>query len=357
MSKREKIVLFVSLHIVGWLIFFFAPFITYPLGLEFEFPRLVMQVVFIILMLALFYSNYFIFIPRYLEKRKIAAYFLILISIIILLSYFVDRFFLDFVRPNFDGFSGAGPPPVFDQGHGPKPPEQMPIGNIFKGVTFFSVAALVSLGIKMTAEWFRTENVKRELENDKLKAELSALKAQINPHFFFNVMNNIASLARKKSDDTEHYIIKLSELMRYNLNDLTHEKVPLVSEIDFIKAYIEIQYLRVPSCNKVEFAIPTSLSGIYIAPMLLFPFVENAFKYGVNYEQDNIIRILVKLEGNSLVFHSENAITPSSGEVSTGMGIENARKRLELIYGKKYHLDISDKNRIFSVRLVIHEII
>lgn len=360
MSYKKKSALFISLHIVAWLIFFFAPFITYPLGFEFEIPRLFMQSVFMILMLSLFYSNYFILIPKFLEKRKIIVYFLILSAIIIVLSYIVDRIFIDFIKPTITDFKDAGPPPLIDHehghGHGPKPLERMPKGNIFTGVTFFSVAAILSLGVKMTSEWFHAENVKQELENDKLKAELSALKAQVNPHFFFNVMNNIASLARKKSDDTEHYIIKLSELMRYNLNDLTQEKVPLISEIDFIKTYIEIQYLRVPVCNKVEFSTPHSMIGIFIAPMLLFPFVENAFKYGVNYEADNTIRIQVKLENKSLVFTSENAITQNSSAISTGVGIENTRKRLELIYGKKYQLDISEENRIFSVRLTIFDI-
>jgi LytS/YehU family sensor histidine kinase len=248
-----------------------------------------------------------------------------------------------------------GRPPM-EQGHPPMefrhgPPSFDP----FRGLIIYTIIFMISTGIKMTIEWFKNDLQKRELENDKLSAELSMLKAQINPHFFFNVLNNICSLARSKSEETETYIIKLSQLMRYNIYEQKEDKVLLKKEVQFIEDYIDIQKMRLINTVEVVFNKTGNLNHYHIELMLLFPFIENAFKYGISYEVNSKITINLSVGQDSLVFSVFNTIHKSIDSIphekDKGIGLQNVLKRLSLLYADKHEISINNNDEEFSVLL------
>jgi LytS/YehU family sensor histidine kinase len=242
--------------------------------------------------------------------------------------------------------------------HG-RPPMQFhrdPISfDPFRGLIIYTIIFIISTGIKMTIEWFKNDLQKRELENDKLSAELSMLKAQINPHFFFNVLNNICSLARSKSEETETYIIKLSQLMRYNIYEQKEDKVLLKKEVQFIEDYIDIQKMRLINTVEVVFNKTGNLNHYHIEPMLLFPFIENAFKHGISYEVNSKITINLSVGQDSLVFSVFNTIHKSIDSIphekDKGIGLQNVLKRLSLLYADKHEISINNNDEEFSVLL------
>ena len=164
------------------------------------------------------------------------------------------------------------------------------------------MAFALSSSVRITMEWFKNERQKKEMEAEKLSSELAFLKSQVNPHFLFNILNNICSLARKKSDETENAIIKLSQIMRYMLQDSKDEKVSLDKEVEYLQSYIELQRLRLPEAVKIDFSTEGRTGLCSIEPLLLIPFVENAFKHGVSYQDSSEIKIRLVCRGQSISF-------------------------------------------------------
>ncbi len=342
-----NILLFVFIHSIVWVLLIIAPFLAFPLSLDIDTGKLALNILFVCFLAATFYLNYFFLIPRFLTRRKILLFILFALAICFLFAISLDSlikiFLLDF-RPE--------PNPI----HNPEfaPTNKMEPNGLMKGIPF-AIIIILSTGFRMTQEWLKSDTKEKELENDKLKSELAALKAQINPHFFFNVMNSLCSLARKKSDDTETYIIKLSELLRYNLNDLSPDKVLVSKELSFIKNYIDIQHLRIPSLEPVEIVVNGNADSVSIEPMLLFPFVENAFKHGGGVGQPLIVKLRLDVMDDSFLFLVENSVSPSRNSLidpdSFGIGQQNIKRRLELLYKNKYILDIKNENNLYSVSL------
>jgi sensor histidine kinase YesM len=193
-------------------------------------------------------------------------------------------------------------------------------------------------------------NKEREAEN--LKSELSFLRSQISPHFMFNVINNIVALARKKSDLVEPSLIKLSSLMRYFLYESNAEKVPLDKEVEYLESYISLQQQRFGKNVSIHLEA-SNIDGNYeIEPMLLIPFVENAFKHGALYKGSTIIKLHVK-EGQ-LQFSVSNPYDEMSNEIkdeTSGIGLVNVQRRLNLLYNKRHCLLIAKKDGQFLVSL------
>ncbi len=294
----------------------------------------------ILLIAGYFYLNYFLLIPKLLFQKKILLYILFLLAgltVILLLSqtYF---YFLEIVikhRTFHHRFFGR---------------------SFFMPLTPSLVAFAVSSSIKITGEWFINQRQKQEMEAEKLSSELAFLKSQINPHFLFNILNNICSLARKKSDETENAIIKLSRIMRYMLQDSKNEKVELEMEIEYLQSYIELQRLRISDQVKIDFAIEGKTNTIMLEPLLLIPFVENAFKHGVSYLENSEIKICLKADVNNLFFRIENKILRSGKEtipLESGIGLKNVIRRLELLYPEKHRLSITDHGEQYIVELII----
>jgi two-component system LytT family sensor kinase len=202
----------------------------------------------------------------------------------------------------------------------------------------------------------QTERRNKEIEHEKLQTELSFLKAQINPHFLFNTLNNIYSLAADRSDQTAAAVMKLSNIMRYVLNEAKNDFVPLEKEIEFTSHYIQLQKIRITDKTTVDFSIQGDAAGKQISPLLFLPFIENAFKYGVSTRELSPIHILLKIDDASVhleVTNDKHLGSTLKSANNTGIGINNTRRRLELIYHNRYSLETSSSEKNFSVNLKI----
>jgi len=206
--------------------------------------------------------------------------------------------------------------------------------------------------------WFKEERLRRLLEGEKLKAELSALKHQIHPHFLFNTLNSLYGLAYENDDeDTAEGIAKLSHLMRYMIYEARDEFVPLVKEISYIKNYVDLQKLRLSSENEVLFEVKGIAGNKKIAPLIFIPFIENAFKYGLSTVQASCVKVGLEIQEASIIFTTENTISKSRAQLEQpykGIGLSNVKKRLELLYSDAYHLDMSSQDGKFFVQLILH---
>jgi len=213
---------------------------------------------------------------------------------------------------------------------------------------------VVAFAYRLLLLWFQQEKIRKELENQKLQAELSFLKMQVNPHFLFNALNNIYSLAvMEKSKKTGDSIMKLSDLMRYVLYEKedAENKVSLIKEIRHINSYIDLEKLRHPGDIYINFSIEGEVGDKRVAPLLLFPLIENACKHGILTDQHKPVTIQLQVADHSLDFCIENYINSYQKDKIGGIGIQNVQKRLELLYGKACKLDIKESDEKFVVNL------
>ncbi|QRR00141.1 sensor histidine kinase [Dyadobacter sandarakinus] len=208
-----------------------------------------------------------------------------------------------------------------------------------------SVSSLISILIQAT-------NRLHKVENDQLQAELRQLKAQIQPHFLFNTLNSIYALAIRNDERTADTIVQLSEFLRYIIRDSNQEHVALVTELNYINNYIGLQKARLRDAVQVDYRLDGDTNGFQIAPLILFSFIENAFKYGVNPEEDSPIGIHIKISENGLhLLVRNNKVQVSQLEASTGIGLKNTKERLRLIYPGMHELTIDDTDKQFQVNL------
>mgnify|MGYP005755034047 FL=1 len=229
---------------------------------------------------------------------------------------------------------------------------------IRSGINISYVVAITTI-IALLKIWYRHQKAAQHLTQDKLEAELKVLKAQIHPHFLFNTLNSLYSLTLKKSDNAPDVVLKLSSLMDYMLYDANATKVPLEKELAYIKNYVALEQMRYGSRVDVKLTESGSMAGKQIAPMLLLPFVENAFKHGVTTETENAwVRIDVKVSDSKLALLVENCkchtkASSSTRDMASGIGLKNLQRRLELLYDGKYELEIEDEPEHYSAKLEI----
>jgi sensor histidine kinase YesM len=212
----------------------------------------------------------------------------------------------------------------------------------------FVIVLFCALLLKTNQRW-------RKLQQEKLETELSYLKAQINPHFLFNTLNSIYSLAIEKSDYTATAVVKLSGMMRYIISESHKNFVSLEKEVNYINDYIELQKFRLGGTVEIQYSLQGNYNRKEIAPLILITFVENAFKYGVNPEQHSKILVRIDIENDSLILAIENnKVTTSQEKIeASGLGISNTRNRLEMLYPGKYKLNINDGVEKFKVHLEV----
>ena len=213
-----------------------------------------------------------------------------------------------------------------------------------------------SIAYKAITDKVRFDNLARETVNENLKTELSLLRSQVSPHFMFNVLNNMVALSRKQSELLEPSLIKLSSLMRYMLYETGEQKVSLEKETEYLQSYIDLQKQRFGKKLSVNFNVLPADASYDIEPMLLIPFVENAFKHGTGMIEHAQIDIILSAEHNILKFTVRNKFDAASGEIkdsASGIGLANVSRRLELLYAHKHELMISRDNDTFNVLLKI----
>ncbi|WP_131537716.1 sensor histidine kinase [Pedobacter nototheniae] len=213
----------------------------------------------------------------------------------------------------------------------------------------------ISLSTSTVQRWQNTEQKVVKAEAEKATAELSFLKAQINPHFLFNTLNNIYTQSVINSKHTSESIMKLSNIMRYVTDDVTQDFVMLQDEIDCVRDYIELQRLRLAANAEINFNVQGKPEGQKIAPLIFMTFIENAFKYGVTKKEKTIININLSIEAEKITFSCNNKIyTHKSNLERTGIGIVNTRQRLEHLYPSRYNLTVSSNEGMFSVNLCVN---
>jgi LytS/YehU family sensor histidine kinase len=216
----------------------------------------------------------------------------------------------------------------------------------------------LSNAYRMIQDRIKEDRLQKEKENENLKTELSLLRSQVSPHFMFNIMNNMVALARKKSDILEPSLIKLSSLLRYMLYE-TDERVALQKEIEYLQSYIDLQKQRFGNNVMIKTCMEKVEDSFEIEPMLLIPFVENAFKHGTGLIENAEIDIELRTEKNRLSFSVRNKFNEASEEVkdkSSGIGLANVQRRLDLLYGNKHSLLITKQDGwfIISLQIVLH---
>ncbi|HEY4965559.1 MAG TPA: histidine kinase [Puia sp.] len=323
----------VIFHVLAWLSLFSLPLLSHresEQGLNWKAVLNMRSLVFNSSSVAFFYLNSLLLIPRFLNRKKIGIY------VILLMGLFVGYLNLLNLVPM--------------EGH----------KREYQQFFFFALFAYLFFWAMSTVYWFvadkiRTEQMLKEKENENLKTELSFLRSQVSPHFLFNVLNNMVAMARLKSDLLEPSLIRLSGLMRYMLYESDDASVTLLRETEYVNSYIELQKIRYAKslCIKVDM---DPGDNQLIEPMLLIPFIENAFKHGTGTVTDPVIDISLKISDGLIDFRVKNKFDPANEEIKdtvSGIGLPNVIRRLNLLYDQKHMLSINKENGWFTVSLQI----
>ncbi|HSD08493.1 sensor histidine kinase [Flavobacterium sp.] len=219
---------------------------------------------------------------------------------------------------------------------------------------FYLLIIAISTIIKTLSEFYDDQQNKLIAESQRTSTELNYLRKQTNPHFLFNSLNSIYSLAHKKSDLVPDAIVTLSEMMRYMLYETDNKTVLLEKEIDYIKNYIELQKLRLNNIENISINIHGNTKDKFIEPMLLISFIENAFKYGTDYKGTAYVKIVIKIEGDLFTFWIENKIENNKKDPdNSGIGLANIKNRLNLLYPNSHQLNLTSTNTNFTVHLTL----
>lgn len=289
-----------------------------------------------------FYLNYFILLDRYLFKRQTGTF--ILINLVLLAVVIWGNEAMKGVFMQMD----MKPPP--NDG-------KMPSKWFFWAFDTikFSVPVLVSIAVKTTMRWMRIESERKEAENIRLQSDLQNLKYQLQPHFFFNSLNNIYSLVDVSPEDAKKTIHTLGKLMRYLLYEADTERISLDREVDFLGKYIELMKLRSPENTVVTYQFPKGCANVEVAPLLFISLIENAFKHGISASFPSVLTFKMNVENGVLTFVTMNTNFPKSDDdkSGSGVGLENLRRRLELLYHGKHELttELKDDNFIATLKL------
>jgi two-component system, LytTR family, sensor kinase len=279
------------------------------------------------------------------------------------ISDFANKQIYSYITKNGNSEQVTGPP-VDKQGRIQRPPLRMrpriiiavPYAQIIGYMSSSLFMVFLSLGLRVLERQAKIEKMQEELGKAKLNAELALLKNQISPHFFFNTLNNIYSLSTINPDDSRTAILKLSKMMRYLLYDSEDGDTKLSNEIELMTNYIELMKLRLDENYNLKVKFPEEYEDFRIPPLILIPFIENAFKHGVSFREDSFIDIFMSASENTIIFRSFNSIYSSAtgtGLESSGIGLNNVRKRLELLFPGKHDLQLNKTESTFEVLLKI----
>ncbi|HEY2583676.1 MAG TPA: sensor histidine kinase [Mucilaginibacter sp.] len=327
---------------IFWHVFFWVVTITFCLAFARNNTKmsvddlLVIFVLYGIINISLFYLNFAVLIPQFLDKKRYGIYAVSIVFAIVLyafIKYGTALIFKEYVLMRMKG-------------------QLTGLGHYFLSTVFTSLFFLfLSAVLKFTIDWFLNERIQRDLENQRLSAELAFLKSQINPHFLFNTLNSIYSLAYQHSETTPEAILKLSEIMRYMLYECNDNKVDLAKELQYLQNYIDLQKIRFGDKAYIDFKIEGKVENQQIVPLLLIAFIENAFKHGVANNPLMPIRMLIDVQESHLQFYLQNKKHTNNRDASGGIGLSNVKRRLNLLYRGKYNLDIRDEADIYTVEL------
>jgi two-component system, LytTR family, sensor kinase len=306
--------------------------------------------------LLLFYANVYWLIPVLFHKQKQKQFWLISISsltFLTILELTADIFYLTYISKLDSGL-------IIDN-YEDLPKGELKFDFVIWLMSIFIINAFywaLAFLYRFPNDWRRNERVKQQLIQDKLTAELDFLRAQINPHFLFNGINSIYHLIGSDDEEARRVLLQFSELLRYQLYECDDEYISLKNELNYIKNYIFLEKIRKGQDADIEVQLPgndilESLHGLKIAPLLLTPFLENTFKYLSNHteKKENRLRIQISVINDELIFFAENTVDTfaakkNKNKKASGIGLENVKRRLNMLYNEKQQLNISqDKNR------------
>ncbi|KDN56855.1 sensor histidine kinase [Flavobacterium seoulense] len=298
----------------------------------------------------LFYVNYFYLVPHLLLHKKYAAYLSIIFIAVVFFSWIKIYYFSPEFHhfPHQKLFDANGKEFIPEKRFLKKPP---PFFKFFPSL-FYLFVITISTIIKTLSEFYSNQQNKLISETRKTTSELNYLRKQTNPHFLFNALNSIYSLAYKKSDLVPDAIVTLSEMMRYMLYETDNKAVSLEKEINYIKNYIDLQKLRLNNIENIFINIHGDTRNKSIEPLLLISFIENAFKYGTDYKGKTFVKIKISIEDNILNFWIENRIENQIKDPNnSGIGLTNIKNRLNILYPNAHQLTITQTDNIYSVHL------
>ncbi len=292
--------------------------------------------------LTLFYTTSLVLIPGFSKSKKAWQFFILIAGLYFFLTvsetWIDNQFFIYYYSTFRESFHS-----------------QLTLNFAMNLIILVS-----ALGYGFTKNWLKSEKLKQTLKQEKLIAELNFLKSQINPHFLFNVLNMAFSSATCSGDEkTADIIEKLSGLMRYMLYDSNVDRVDLEKEVGFLTQYIDLQKMRLASeiPTMVNLEINGSIDHCRIAPLILIPFIENAFKHGISLDKPGEIRIQLTIRNRELEFRVQNSIylpMTATDKKSSGIGLINVKKRLGLLYPGDHVLNIDRSGGVFSVTLLLN---
>ncbi|MBE0647830.1 MAG: histidine kinase, partial [Bacteroidales bacterium] len=314
-----------------------------------------------------FYINYLLLLPKLLEQRQYVLYFVSIVAVIIValtILYYIDRYLFPIeIRSMIKrGFPGDIPDEQqqreilgMTRREGPRGAGMAKKAMIFNGFHVLFVLFISTIYRNLMVGRKRDREA-LQLKNQVLEAESKMLKWQVNPHFLFNTLNNIYSMSQLKHDKTPDAIHRLSNMLRYVLYDCNEKDVSLEQELSYLKSYIELQLLKDNNIDNVTYDFEGANPKMRVAPLLFIAFVENSFKHSHIEDTDHSwIRIMLKTDGNRIIFGCENSLPDSQNTKDTtpGIGLENVKRRLELLYPKRHQLVIEEKKEIYSVTLIL----
>lgn len=347
MKSVLKYLITVTSHTIFWIViyYFYAYFLGYGSS-NTEYVKLFSGFLMPVTMFVSYFLIYYL-IPKYLLAKKY-KYFILYVIYTFILSVYVIILSILYGLIYSEGFKEIGTVPLT---------KTLPF--IILGV-YFVVLIVVSLSLVMHNynSIVNNENLKSKILQSQLQIkdqELRFLKMQIHPHFLFNSLNTIYGFALNKKDEAPEMILKLSNLLDYILYQIEKPNVLLVDEINHLLDYVSLEKMRFHDTLEVETTIEVSNNTIQIAPMLLIPFVENAFKHGDIINGALNVSIYIKTENDTLFFEIENT-SIKDNKVYKGIGLENIAKRLEMMYANSYKLTTQQEENLFKVELIIHNL-
>lgn len=369
-NNARKLNLFeISVICLFWLLIFTSPLLLGRSGGETDWDHVIKLWKEHSVLLVLFLLNRFLLLP-YLFFRNRRALYIVAASLLIAAS--VSGMYLYYRSPesrpernltqnsapgDFQQMSaGQAPPnPRPQRNNGPatrRQPEPIPpyINLLILSVLLFGF----DTGLKTTSKWVYSEQQRIILEKENVETQLAYLKHQISPHFFMNTLNNIHALIDINSAEAKKSVIRLSNLMRHLLYESDHELSPIKKEVEFIRSYVDLMKLRFPAGVRINLSIPDQVPEKSIPPLLFISLIENAFKHGISYLHESFVDIELSFASDSLNLTIVNSKIKRNESMSdSGIGIQNTRKRLDLLFKEKYALDVTDTGKVFVTSLTI----
>ena len=342
---KEKI-FGIVIHTIAWGLLFCSPFLfaygdNAPVSLE----RYVGFVIMPLTFMTVFYVNYGILTPRLLFRKRLGRFILanlLLIAAVLLIQHIWHEMCRLYIETEPPRENRGDPPPVYF--------------FIAWNAMLMALTVGLAVAIRMTGNWYRIEAEKQQIEKERTQAELKNLKSQLNPHFLFNTLNNIYALIPIDRTKAQFAVHSLSHMLRYVLYENNQNYIPLEKEIQFVRNYVELMELRLPDRVETTVDLPEQADGYTIAPLLFITLVENAFKHGVSPSQPSFVHISIRMvKEGTLVCTIENSDFPKTDadRSGSGIGLQNLRKRLNLLYPNRHILRTENLNGSFVAQLII----